>query len=134
MTDWNGVSETISFVGLVHFFKVFTEPGFLYSFLITGGYTLINVVLVNVVGFILALVVTSHLRLRNFYRAGFFAPYLIGGIVLGYIWQFLFNNALPAFGKILGSTRLRCRSSAGPTASSGPCPPSTCGSTRATSC
>lgn len=102
MTDWNGVSETISFVGLIHFFKVFTEPGFLYSFLITGAFTLINVVLVNVVGFILALVVTSNLRLRNFYRAGFFAPYLVGGIVLGYIWQFLFNNALPTFGKIVG--------------------------------
>jgi raffinose/stachyose/melibiose transport system permease protein len=107
MTDWNGVSETINFVGFVHFVKVFAEPGFLYSFLITGSFTLINVVLVNVVGFILALVVTSHLRLRNFYRAGFFAPYLVGGIVLGYIWQFLFNNALPTFGKILGFDALQ---------------------------
>jgi len=106
MTDWNGVSDTINFVGFVHFLRVFSEPGFLYSFLITGAYTLINVVLVNVVGFILALVVTSHLRLRNFYRAGFFAPYLIGGIVLGYIWQFLFNNALPSFGKIFGMDAL----------------------------
>jgi raffinose/stachyose/melibiose transport system permease protein len=101
MTDWNGVSETINFVGFVHFFNVFREPGFLNSFLITGAYTVINVVLVNVVGFILAMIVTSHLRLRNFYRAGFFAPYLIGGIVLGYIWQFLFNNALPTLGKLL---------------------------------
>jgi raffinose/stachyose/melibiose transport system permease protein len=101
MTDWNGVSENIQFVGFVHFTQVFTEPGFLYSFLITGAYTVINVVLVNVVGFILALVVTSNLKFRNFYRAGFFAPYLIGGIVLGYIWQFLFNNAIPTLGKVL---------------------------------
>jgi raffinose/stachyose/melibiose transport system permease protein len=77
------------------------------SFLITGAFTVINVVLVNVVGFILALVVTSNLRLRNFYRAGFFAPYLIGGIVLGYIWQFLFNNALPMFGKVVGIEALQ---------------------------
>jgi raffinose/stachyose/melibiose transport system permease protein len=102
MTDWNGVSEAISFVGFVHFFEVFSQPGFLYSFWITCAFTVINIVLVNVVGFVLALVVTSNLRLRNFYRAGFFAPYLIGGIVLGYIWQFLFNNALPTFGKVLG--------------------------------
>ena len=102
MTDWNGVSEAISFIGFVNFFKVFTEPSFLNSFLLTGAYTVINVVLVNVVGFILALVVTSNLRFRNFYRAGFFAPYLIGGIVLGYIWQFLFNNALPTLGKLAG--------------------------------
>jgi raffinose/stachyose/melibiose transport system permease protein len=101
MTDWNGVSESINFVGFAHFKQVFTQPGFLYSFLITAAYTVINVILVNAVGFALALIVTGNLRLRNFYRAGFFAPYLIGGIVLGYIWQFLFNSAAPALGKAL---------------------------------
>lgn len=101
MTDWNGVSQSIKFEGFVHFAKALTEPGFLYSFLITMGYTAINVVLVNVVGFALALIVTGNLRFRNFYRAGFFTPYLIGGIVLGYIWQFLFNSAVTALGKAL---------------------------------
>jgi raffinose/stachyose/melibiose transport system permease protein len=101
MTDWNGVSESINFVGFLHFGRVFTQPGFTYSFLVTVAYTVINVILVNVVGFALALIVTSNLRFRNFYRAGFFAPYLIGGIVLGYIWQFLFNSSLSAFGKAL---------------------------------
>jgi len=42
--------------------------------------------------------VTSKLRRRNFYRAGFFVPYLIGGIVLGYIWQFILNNILVSLG------------------------------------
>lgn len=101
MTDWNGVSESIKFVGFVHFAMALSEPGFLYSFLITMAYTAINVVLVNAVGFALALLVTSNLRFRNFYRAGFFTPYLIGGIVLGYIWQFIFNSAVPALGKAL---------------------------------
>jgi raffinose/stachyose/melibiose transport system permease protein len=101
MTDWNGVSESIRFVGFEHFRKALTQPAFLYSFLITMAYTAINLVLVNVVGFALALVVTGNLRLRNLYRAGFFTPYLIGGIVLGYIWQFLFNSAAPALGKLL---------------------------------
>ncbi|HUX42186.1 MAG TPA: sugar ABC transporter permease [Rectinemataceae bacterium] len=99
MTDWNGVSDSIKFIGFVHFGRVFTQPSFVYSFLISAAYTAINVVLVNAFGFVLALVVTSNLRFRNFYRAGFFAPYLIGGIVLGYIWQFLFNNTIPSFGK-----------------------------------
>jgi raffinose/stachyose/melibiose transport system permease protein len=102
MTDWNGVSESIKFVGLRNFSKALAEPNFLYSFLITMGYTAINVVVVNAVGFALALVVTGNLRFRNFYRAGFFTPYLIGGIVLGYIWQFIFNSAVPALGKALG--------------------------------
>lgn len=101
LTDWNGVSDSIKFIGFAHFGTVFTQPGFLYSFLITVAYTAVNVVLVNVVGFALALIVTSNLRFKNFYRAGFFAPYLIGGIVLGYIWQFIFNNAVPALGKAL---------------------------------
>ncbi len=107
MTDWNGVSDSIKFVGFTNFEKILAQPGFIYSFLISVAYTVINVVLVNVVGFALALIVTSNLRFRNFYRAGFFVPYLIGGIVLGYIWQFLFNNSIPALGKILSIDALQ---------------------------
>ncbi len=107
LTDWNGVSDSINFIGFAHFGRVFTQPGFLYSFLVTIAYTAINVVLVNVVGFALALLVTGNLRFRNFYRAGFFAPYLIGGIVLGYIWQFIFNNAVPALGAALASQSMQ---------------------------
>ncbi len=101
MTDWNGVNNTVHFVGLKNFANLFAVPDFLYSFLITVAYTVINIVLVNVVSFILSLIVTSNLRLRNFYRAGFFVPYLIGGIVLGYIWQFILNSILVAIGKNL---------------------------------
>ena len=100
-TDWNGISPTANFVGLRHYARLFTMPNFLHSFVITVAFTLINVILVNVVSFILSLIVTSDLRLRNFYRAGFFVPYLIGGIVLGYIWQFLFNNILVSVGQNL---------------------------------
>ena len=101
LTDWNGVRDSVKFVGLANFKYLFTAPDFLYSFLITIGFTLINIVSVNVVGFILSLLVTSKVRFRNFYRAGFFVPYLIGGIVLGYIWQFILNNALVLIGNKL---------------------------------
>ena len=101
LTDWDGVRSSVKFVGLANFKYLFTAPDFLYSFLITIGFTLINIVSVNVVGFILSLLVTSKVRFRNFYRAGFFVPYLIGGIVLGYIWQFILNNALVMFGNKL---------------------------------
>ena len=101
LTDWNGVRSSVKFVGLANFKYLFTAPDFLYSFLITIGFTLINIVSVNVVGFILSLLVTSKVRFRNFYRAGFFVPYLIGGIVLGYIWQFILNNALVMLGNKL---------------------------------
>ncbi len=92
MTDWNGVREAINFIGFENFRGMFHQPQFLYSFMVTVEYTVINVVLVNVVSFFLSLLVTGQARLRNLYRAGFFVPNLIGGIVLGYIWQFLFNN------------------------------------------
>ncbi|HOV62597.1 MAG TPA: sugar ABC transporter permease [Spirochaetia bacterium] len=101
MTDWNGVSNSVHFVGFKNFKNLFSSPDFLYSFLITVAYSLINIVFVNVVSFILALLVTGKSRLRNFYRAGFFVPYLIGGIVLGYIWQFILNSILVAIGKSL---------------------------------
>jgi raffinose/stachyose/melibiose transport system permease protein len=107
MTDWNGVSNDIHFVGFGNFRYLFSSPDFLYSFLITIAYTAINIVFVNVVSFMLSLIVTSKIRFKNFYRAGFFIPYLIGGIVLGYIWQFIFNNALVAIGDSLSIQSLQ---------------------------
>lgn len=98
LTDYNGISSTINYIGLANFKGMFQSTDFTYSFLITIGYTAINVALVNVVSFALSLLVTSELKLRNLYRAGFFVPNLIGGIVLGYIWQFLFNNVLVSIG------------------------------------
>ena len=102
MTDWDGVNPVITWVGFANFAGMFKQPQFLYSFMITLLYTAINIVLVNVAGFLLSLLATSKAKLRNLYRAGFFVPNLIGGIVLGYIWQFLFNNVIINFGSGLG--------------------------------
>ncbi len=102
MTDWNGVSNTIKFVGFKNFQNLFSAPDFINSFMITVFFTAINIILVNAVGFGLSLLATSEVRFRNFYRAGFFVPNLIGGIVLGYIWQFIFNNAFLYAGNALG--------------------------------
>jgi raffinose/stachyose/melibiose transport system permease protein len=55
---------------------------------------------INVTAFALALLVTSAIKGRNLYRVGFFLPNLIGGLILGYVWQFIFNNAVPALGNI----------------------------------
>ncbi len=102
MTDWNGVNAVINWVGFANFTGMFSQPQFLYSFMITLLYTAINILFVNLVGFLLSLLATSKVRLRNLYRAGFFVPNLIGGIVLGYIWQFLFNNVIYSVGSSLG--------------------------------
>jgi raffinose/stachyose/melibiose transport system permease protein len=56
---------------------------------------------INIIAFSLALLVTSELRLKHLYRVGFFVPNLIGGLILGYIWQFIFNNAIPSLGSLI---------------------------------
>jgi raffinose/stachyose/melibiose transport system permease protein len=66
-----------------------------------------NIVVLNVCAFFMALLVTSKLKLKGIYRAGFFLPNLIGGIILGYIWQFIFNNAIPSFGEAIGFAWLK---------------------------
>ena len=102
MTDFNGVRTNLTFVGLKNYETMFSDPLFLHSFLVTVEYTVINVIFVNVVAFALSLMVTSNLKGRNFLRAGFFVPNLIGGIVLGYIWQFVFNNVITQTAASLG--------------------------------
>lgn len=94
MTDWNGVSSAITFIGFENYKGMFHSIDYAHSFYKTILYTAINVVLVNAVSFSLSLLATSAVKLKNLYRAGFFVPNLIGGIVLGYIWQFLFNNVM----------------------------------------
>ena len=101
MTDFNGVKSELTFVGLKNYQFMFQDPLFLHSFMVTVEYTVINVILVNVVAFALSLMVTGNLKGRNFLRAGFFVPNLIGGIVLGYIWQILINCVLSIWGQQL---------------------------------
>jgi len=102
MTDWTGIRYE-KFVGLGNYLTMFKEPGFLWSLIITILFVVFNMVLVNVVGFALALLCTSRIKGIGFFRASYFLPNLIGGIVLGYVWQFVFNNVLF---KIIGSSVL----------------------------
>ena len=101
-TDWQGTGAVTQSVGFANYKAVFQEPGFLHSFLKTLLFTVLNIITVNVVAFIISLLVTSEIRGRNVYRAGFFVPNLIGGIVLGLVWQFIFSNILPSVGQALG--------------------------------
>lgn len=102
-TNWSAAAgeNTLKFVGFENYKKSLEDPRFLYSFGVTLIYTVACVVAMNVVAFLLALLVSNNLRGKNIYRAGFFLPNLIGGLVLGYVWQFLFNAGVPALGAAL---------------------------------
>jgi raffinose/stachyose/melibiose transport system permease protein len=104
-TNWSATAranDVLRLIGLANYAAILKDPSFTYSFILTVVYTLLNMAVINVVSFSLAMLVTQKLKGRNVYRAGFFIPNLIGGLILGYIWQFIFNNAIPSIGAALG--------------------------------
>ena len=92
-TNWDGIRFTKS-VGLENYIKMFQQPSFIWSILITFLFVVVNMIMVNLVAFLLALLCTSKIKGLGFFRASYFLPNLIGGIVLGYIWQFIFANVV----------------------------------------
>lgn len=92
-TDWDGFKIT-KLVGFTNYADSFADPKFWTTLRFTALFVVVSLILVNVVAFGLALIVTSKLRSANFLRTFFFVPNLIGGVVLGVIWQFIFNSAL----------------------------------------
>ena len=90
-------------VGFENYIRVFTddpEP-LMDSLWFTVAFAVVSIILINVVGFLFALVLTRELRGTNVFRTVFFMPNLIGGVVLGYIWQILINGVLSVFGEPL---------------------------------
>ena len=100
-TSWDGISKTKPFVGFANYIAAFKDVAYWQALGRTFIYSAIAVILVNVVAFLLAYIVTSGIKGQNFFRAGFFIPNLIGGIVLGYVWKFVFNRALVSIGQSL---------------------------------
>ena len=94
-TNWDGFEAT-KLVGFTNYVKSFQDPMFWSTLRFTALFVVVSLVAVNVVAFGLALIVTSKLKSRNILRTFFFVPNLIGGVVLGVIWQFIFNSAIIA--------------------------------------
>ena len=100
-TSWDGVSRSKPFVGFANYAAAFADHDYWVALGRTLIYSAIAVILINIVAFLLAYMVTSGVKGQNFFRAGFFIPNLIGGIVLGSIWQFIFSSILPSIGQAL---------------------------------
>lgn len=90
--------ENASLTGVKNYFDAFTDPDFLNALWFTVKFTVVSVITVNVLAFLLALVLTRGLHGSNLFRTVFFMPNLIGGIVLGYIWNLIINGVLGLFG------------------------------------
>ena len=89
------------FVGLANYIKIFADKDFVNAFGFTLKFSVVSIVTINVFAFILALALTRKIKGTNLFRTVFFMPNLIGGIVLGYIWQILINCVLSIVGKPL---------------------------------
>ncbi len=89
------------FVGIGNYFKVFGDRTFLHALWYTAAFTIVSVVLINVLAFAVAMLLTKRIPGTNGFRTVFFMPNLIGGIVLGYIWQLLLNGILANYQKTL---------------------------------
>lgn len=88
-------------VGLKNYVKVFSDSTFLHSMGFTVLFTVITVLLINILAFGVAMLLTKGIKGTNIFRTVFFMPNLIGGIILGYIWQLLLNGILAQFDRTL---------------------------------
>lgn len=89
------------FVGISNYRQIFSDGTFIHSLWYTALFTVVAVVSINVIAFTIAMLLTKGIRGTNIFRTVFFMPNLIGGIVLGYIWQLIFNGILLYFDRTL---------------------------------
>lgn len=89
------------FVGVGNYIKIFGDSVFLHSLWYTALFTVVSVILINVLAFVVAMLLTKGVKGTNVFRTVFFMPNLIGGIILGYVWQLLLNGILAHFQRTL---------------------------------
>ncbi len=90
-----------TWVGLKNYQTIFQDEGFLHAFWYTALFALVSLLIINVLAFAVAYVLTKGIKGSNIFRTVFFMPNLIGGIILGYIWMLLLNGILAHWGRAL---------------------------------
>lgn len=100
-TDWNGLVAT-EFLGFKNYINLFQESKFRHSLWFTTKFAFASIIILNFLGLSLALLVTRRFKTSNFMRTVFFMPNLIGGLILGFIWQFVFISVFGSIGDKLG--------------------------------
>ena len=88
-------------IGFSNYTKIFSDGDFLHALGFTVLFTIVAVITINVLAFVIALALTRGIKGTNIFRTVFFMPNLIGGIILGYIWQLIINGVLSYFGKTI---------------------------------
>lgn len=98
--DFTTVTDA-QFTGIENYLRVFQDTIFQHAFWYTALFAIVSLLVINVIAFALALALTQKMRGTNLFRTVFFMPNLIGGIVLGYIWQLIFNGILAQYSQAI---------------------------------
>ncbi|MFT4416241.1 carbohydrate ABC transporter permease [Fredinandcohnia humi] len=105
-TDWNGIKIN-EFVGFEHYKNLIQDEEFRASLWFTVKFSVVSIFLINLFGLSLALLVTQKLKSNKILRTIFFMPNLIGGLILGFIWQFIFMKVFASIGDLTGILGLK---------------------------
>ncbi|TLM85831.1 carbohydrate ABC transporter permease [Pseudarthrobacter sp. NamE5] len=100
-TDSIGIGDW-KFAGLTNYIAIASDPAILQSYLFTFGFSIVTVLVVNVVAFLLAVGLTSQIRMKSALRTIFVIPMVVSGIIIAYVFNFLFSNSLPSAGAAAG--------------------------------
>ncbi len=101
-TNWNGISGGYTFAGVSNYLSIINDHEFWDSILMTLEYVIFTVLFTNVIAFLLAYLLTTRVHGQNTLRASFFTPNIVGGIILGIIWNFIFSTVLTYVGNSAG--------------------------------
>jgi len=101
VTNYVGYGE-YSFIGINNFLVLFTDPRILTSYGFTIGFSVVTVLLVNAIGLLLAVGLNARIRFKTALRGVFFVPMVVSGIVIAYVFNYIFSNSLPAVFTSLG--------------------------------
>ena len=105
-TNWDGINTQV-FAGISNYMQLLGDEGFRNALWFTTKFAVVSIVLINAIGLGLALLVTQKLKGSNIMRTVFFMPNLIGGLILGFIWQFVFIQGFDAIGQAVGTEALQ---------------------------
>ncbi len=100
-TDWKGYGKW-NFVGLRNYLHIFVDPDVGHAYTFTLFFALIATILVNVISLILALGLNAKIKFKNTLKAIYFLPYMLGNLIVGFIFNYIFANLIPPLGRTLG--------------------------------
>lgn len=103
MTQWNGIQKNPVFIGLKNYIQILQgDADFMNSAIFTAKYGALYIVLINVLALLLAIVLVKKIKTKNLLRAGFFIPYILSLVIVGFIWKFIFAMGFDSLSRMTG--------------------------------